>query len=537
MATLRVDFTFSGTTPANGFRLRYRARGSSGPFTVHPTAFTTSPALVFGVTAQDYEGFIDSDCGAGIFSDASPFKTNSFDCPNVINFPLSTGDQYIQVDSPINFDYVPNNNQTLDFSCKDTVTGQVIGTISAAVDPQGNILAPLLVKFSNLINGRGYEISCFHKCSQLIVTEGIEANSGAQTEWVEDTYTCEQDSVLTLDQDFTGFSSPAVVMWDDATGRLYVGDYDDPAGNVYWINPNLFGSFADIHRVTALADVYYTVQADQQYRRLYFIGQNSGGLKVFNIADHSVTTVPYGVDGSAFNRVMLKVFPTTIYVHDRGQGTITIIDRITLAVLSTINISSIPSGGTYFDSFHLFQVGAEIWVCSEFRQDGNIAVYNQSLTSLITTIALPGIATESSTRYRQSQYQDLVNGKLYVSDGGSSKLFVIDGATRTIVYNTVFTNRMGKTHGIFGFNDDPITNDLFLSFAAYNSPSDTTQQFRVYRINRTTYLMEMMYPNQAFSSLAHEIGTNHIWGTFGGQVQWSGIPGYNSDGKISKYIR
>jgi hypothetical protein len=539
MADLTVTFTLASTTPVNGYRLHYRPRNSTIPYTIHPNNFNASPAVVPGVVPQDYEGFLEADCSEGRYSTAANFLTNSFDCPEIDDFMVTTGPAFIEVSSPVVFSLVPHSNQAVKFNCIHTTGGanQVVGTVDAVIAPDGTVLSPASIRFDGVVDGDSYTIQSTMQCNATTHTVDIVANAGAQRMWVANTFACEQDKVFTLANQYTGFSSPAALIYDQASGRMYVGDYDDPSGNAYYFDPNTITGIANITRITGEApQLYYTIKTDPIYRRIYFIGKSSGGLKVLSLDTNLWSLVPYGVDGVNFNRVSLTVTESKIIAVDAGQGTLTTIDRATLAHISTVNISSIPNSGN-FTACRIFQVGNEMWVCSEFRSNGNIAVYNIGFTTQITTIILTGVAYEGSSRYRQAQYYNADTDRFYVSDAGSSKIFEVIASTKVVNNIITLTNREGKVYGVGNWIDDPITNDLYFSYSGYNSASDSQVIYRSYKQNRATFQFEEMYKGDSFSTLVQQTGTNKIWGAFAGNTFTSQLTGYLTDGKILKYNR
>jgi hypothetical protein len=74
MATLTITFDPAIPAPANGYRLKYRKKGSSDAFTTVTGA--GSPIVVNSIAGfQDFEGTLESDCGAGGFS--TPINWNT----------------------------------------------------------------------------------------------------------------------------------------------------------------------------------------------------------------------------------------------------------------------------------------------------------------------------------------------------------------------------------------------------------------------------------------------------------------------------
>lgn len=538
MANLSLDFSFS-ITPANGFRVRYRPAGSSDPYSVYPTRFFTSPAVISSLVDQDYEGFIDGDNGDGTFCDPVTFASSKYSCVGITDFNLTSTDGQITINSPITFAQRPIVNQTITVVCTDMVTNTVVGSDFIVVDQDGNLVDPIgIYTFGNLISNRNYQISLINKCNSAFHHEKQKTASDSATyAWITNTFTCEQDNVFTLLSTLTGFSSPVEIYFDAPTGRFYVGDNDNSSGNAYWFDPTVLAGPSDLHFIAGCIGTVYAVVSDPVHRRMYFVGLDIGGLKVLDIATNTFSTIPYGTEGFAFSRNFIKVLTDKIYLFDRNTGTITILDRATLAIINTKNITSIPSGTTYFDAFNMIQVGSELWITSEFRNTPTIAVYDLALTTLITTIALPGSINEFSSRYRQNDYRDEANDKVYIGDAGSSKLFVLDGASRTIVHTEVYTNRQGKLYSTHTFLDDPITGDLYMNVTCYSTSGDLTPKQRVFIMDRTTYAKLNALINQNFTSISSQSGTNKLFAVLPGTRNWEGGGVWMNDGQILKYSR
>jgi hypothetical protein len=76
MATLSVSFTLATPTPALGYLVQYRIKGSGGSYTTLSPNPTSSPAIIPGLLNDtEYEGIISSACEGGGFSTTVNFTT------------------------------------------------------------------------------------------------------------------------------------------------------------------------------------------------------------------------------------------------------------------------------------------------------------------------------------------------------------------------------------------------------------------------------------------------------------------------------
>lgn len=357
--------------------------------------------------------------------------------------------------------------------------------------------------------------------------------------WVADTYTCEQSgSVFELQKTITGMSSPLGVMYDEPTDRYYVIDADDSSGNFYWFNPTTANARSDMNYISGSIDLIYGYDFDSTYRKIYGVGYATNGLKILDIGTNTITTIAYGLNGP-FNRLVCKILDTMVYAFCVTPAVVVIVDRVTPAVNSIVNISSIPSGTTYLtDNFTMTQIGSQIWCGAAQRTNGVIGVYNVSFTTLITTITVAGTVIVSDSwgngKFWQSSFYDSDTNKYYVCDIGSNSFYVIDGTSRALVYTKHFTNLMGKKWISQGIKRDPVTNELLLNQSIFNTPSDAVQIKKMYKINPTTYATEIFYPNQSVNSLSQRTGKNELWGSDTGVFQWDG-GSYNTDGQLFKF--
>lgn len=376
---------------------------------------------------------------------------------------------------------------------------------------------------------------CLPKYKYLTIPAGTSVDTLL---WVENTFTCEQDSPLTLESTFTGFSSPFLVYPNPNTGMCYVVDSDYSVSNAYKFNPSSFTGIGSITTIPGQFEQVYSAKVDTDYNRIYITGKNTGGLKVLDMATDLYTTVSYGADGVNFNRILLFVTATKIFGYDFYANAFAEILRSDLSLIGVNTAESYPSGATYIKNSYLYEVGSEIWSVSEFRSTGTIGVYNSDFSSLITTITVAGVVGENGgANYRQSGFYDSANDKFYLSDAGSKKIFIIDGATRTVVYTITFDNTFGKSNVFCGLYIDSVTGDYFLFAQCYNSAGVDIIN-KSYKINPITYELEDFFANVHLSNLYYQPGTNFQWGADGGVSVWN-TPntGYDTDGTITKFTR
>lgn len=72
----QITINFTPCSPAEGYRVFYREVGDVS-FIEHPDTFTSSPIIfqVEGPFEQPYDGYIQSDCGGGLFGPQVPWAT------------------------------------------------------------------------------------------------------------------------------------------------------------------------------------------------------------------------------------------------------------------------------------------------------------------------------------------------------------------------------------------------------------------------------------------------------------------------------
>lgn len=528
---MNASLTWTPFSPNTGGTqtVELRVLGTT-PWTIHSTEGpSVSTKNITGLDSNKvYEFRVVSHCAFGNPVSSALKEKIEFTCPVVTivdTTPTTVQYSFSHLGGSIDrydVDIINPSNSVVSSNVHTTMSGTITGNFTGL---SANTAYTIRVKPRATGN-----ISTYYKNDCTVWSSPTIPFS---THWEINTYICEQDAVFTQQAEYTPFSSPAVIYYNSTNSMCYVGDHDNGAGNVYKFNP--VGFTGTVTPVAGMAQEAYVVKSDEQYKRLYFVGQNTSGLIVFDIDTETFATYLYGTNGVLFNRVNINIVGDRIFLQDRGDNTITILDRATLGTVGSMNISAIPSGTTYFDDYNLTAVGNEVWVSANYNGTPNIARYNMDLDTLIGTIVFPGAAIEGG-KYRGSAYYDEVNDKFYVSDGGSRKLLVIDGSTATIEHTKTFTNTQGKTYMIAGFVTDPITGKLFMNLQGYNSPSDSAKTNRVYDVDRTSYDMTMLYTAQSFGNLTQQGITNILWGTSSGLPAWEG-GAWATDGKIIKYTR
>lgn len=361
--------------------------------------------------------------------------------------------------------------------------------------------------------------------------------------WMEDTYTCEQDSPFTLADTYTGFSSPQGIFWDEITQLFYVVDVDDALGNVWTFDPDTITGFASathILGVNAPIGLFVASHAfDPVNRRIWTAGDDTGGARVLDMSSATWTLLVYGTDGStgSSRRSPVVLSSSTAYCFSASPDTIETYDLATLAPISSIPKGGIPSSATFMtQSYGVTFVGSEAWVYAGSRGDGNIAVYDSTFTTLITTIVLPSISTPGApwtpnpSLYWQSHFYDAVNNRWYVSDTGSSRIIILDTLTKGVLNNIVVSNKRGKSFAAGSFFKNELTGEIFASIQCVNAAADTANT-KLYRISgdEITYI----FPDESTTALKNRIGTNEGWGVQQNLVKPTGA--WATDGLVFKY--
>lgn len=383
------------------------------------------------------------------------------------------------------------------------------------------------------------------------VTEGLPV-------WIEDTYTCAQDTVFTEISRVTGLSSPRFSYWNESQARMYVMDQDDSGGVFWWFNPNSWNTSTDktyIAGTNTITQCYFAI-ADDQYKRLYATGlftggSTAGGLLVYDMVADNVQTIPYGYNGgSSFSRTNIFVEGNMIYCGDRNNNTFTLINRDTLTVNSTVNLNTIPgvvhNGVTkrLTGGCNLHFINNEIWCYNVGDSNSNVDIIIRYNTSLTTALGFIDVSM-----YRQlfqnnsvwgNSYYDASKNRFYGEDFATGFIFVVDPTSNTVVQSLQVTNRQGYSGFLGTFVTDPITGELYFSGAVANpvgSP-DTSQIQRTYRLNRDSLYIEQVYPNLTFTQLTRQSSTRFLFGCVPNRRPWdSPNTGWNTDGIVIKFSR
>jgi hypothetical protein len=352
--------------------------------------------------------------------------------------------------------------------------------------------------------------------------------------WVPDTQVCETEGGFDIQRTITGLSSPITSWYDTTNSRLYVVDHDDPAGNIYWLNPFTANTVADATHSTAIVDnKIYNAYIDGLNRKIYLVGANTGGLKVYDIDTNSIVTVAFGTNGD-FQRILLTVTTDYIYCND-GTTSIIRIDRNSLSILNTIAISGIASNAHFTLDVNIIEGNNKLYVLNNNNASiSTIGVYSMDLATHIGEITLPGssIWAGGFSHYWQTGFYDKTSGNLYIGDIGSSKRYIINSAN-TVIHNVTTINKQGKSNVINSWTINPITNDLMFLYTGVNSSSDASPIKRAYIEDRNTHSYTRMFENQAYTGLSQVFGTNSVAGANPGQVYWNLDPSYSTDGVIT----
>src|SRR5688572_20576032 len=286
---------------------------------------------------------------------------------------------------------IPIGNQTVHLAWK--IEGQPDSSYNAlpdaTVDPTGQIIFPFPYEFVTGTLEEDIRVRAINACNEAFVITALFDGLNPPI-WIEDTYICEQDNPVTLVTNLSNFSSPMLLMWDNPSSRYYVVDADNVSGNIWWFNPSIMSGPADQNFVVGSIAPGGQIQAadvSESLRKIFMAGPSTNGVIIYDIAANSFTTVGGGANG-AFARLLCKLVGNILYLSNSIDGTLTLIDATTNAVISTIAVGSIPgnTSNQYFNSsYTLHSVSGEVWVCAGTARNinGNIARYNSTLTTFL----------------------------------------------------------------------------------------------------------------------------------------------------------
>lgn len=352
-------------------------------------------------------------------------------------------------------------------------------------------------------------------------------------EWRAFETTCETEGLFGEVSEIDTLSSPWNVWYDDTTNRVWVADFDSQDGNVYWFNPDTATTAGDMNYSTTINDqLLYNNAIDTQYRRIYFVGRDSGGLMVYDIDTDSISIVAFGTDGSNFSRTALYVLGDRIYCN-YSTTHLYVIDRATLTILNTVLVSGVANP-THFNNgpFVMVRAGSRIYVCSSNSSIGTVGVYSLDFSTSYGEITLPSAATWTGGTYWQYQYYDSVSDRIFIHDSGSNRSHVINPNTNTVVDTYHHQNRGGKSNSVMIWQTNPITGEFLASYAGMNSPTDGSAIYRTYVQDRTTFAYTQMFEGARYNNPTWITGTDRIVATEYGLPSWAGTPGWDTDGII-----
>lgn len=516
------------------------------------TATLFGPTLinvVAGAASNPYTGLIantpylisirliDEINGFEVYSDpcTTPFTTSS----NPVIACIAATETHTETSVTATVNAIPAGITQVEFTLKNATGTTVLQGPFIVVVAAGSAART----FSTLTGATTYRVytRLFHAASStyspLCYVEFTTSNVAIPPNlvWIPLAQACIKDNQFAVVKVISGLSSPINTWFDSTQNRVYVGDWDDAAGNVFWFNHITALVAADMTHSTAVIDPeLYNNYIDSVNRRIYFVGRNSNGLIVYNIDTNTVSTVAFGTNG-AFSRMTLVVSGNNIYCNNTPTGTLVIINRTTLVVTNTISIASITDNARFgIGGFQFIVVNSEIWVAAGSGSTiGTIGVYDLTFGTHLANITLPNSAVWTDGRYWQSIFYDATSGHVFIGDFGSGYRYVINAATRLVLQSRPSFNENGKLTTIHSWSINPITNDLYCSYSAQDNSVDASPIKRMYLESRSTYQYLNMYEGVYFGELKHITGTNRLVGTDAGNPYWSGVPGRLTDGTIT----
>src|ERR1044072_122879 len=551
MASFTLNWTPIITGNVSAQRAYYRRRSTGGTYLT--TGFTPSNDLNTAATSTTKAGLLDNvvyqfllanicEEGGPTFSDSSATEMIVFSCAGDTDIETTFNSatiNYTNLPQDINFIKVTVNSMQVTLA----VTNGEASITFPGLTPDTEYTVDTV--FGAIVNGvQVYDTSI--TCTEDFETSPAPCEeptellvSGQQPNliWLEDNSVCETSGGFTIYKTITGTSSPSKAWFDTVTNRTYIADHDNPLGNVYWFDHNTATTTADFTYSTAVMDPeLYNIYIDSMYRKIYFLGRNTNGLLVYDIDSDTTSTVVFGTNG-AFNRLTLLVTNDKIYCSNKlPVNSIVIIDRATLSILDTKAISAIPNN-TRFTSggggYQLNSVGSKIYVVAGSGSNvSSIGGYDSNFNTNTANITLTGAATFDFSRFWQGGFYDSVSDQFYVSDYGSSRRYVIDASTDTVIDNRVASNKGGKSNYTATWGLNPVTNDLYMGVRLINSSVDGSPIIRTYKIDRVTHDSLDMYEGILLTSNTLISGTDKVIGLDAGLVYWA-VPntGYNTDGR------
>lgn len=563
MASFTLQWTPIITPNVTGQRAYFRQKSVGGSYLT--LGFTPSNDLSTGTNSTVRPGLLDNTIyefqvanlcidGGPTFNANGPVELIAFTCASGFSFTPQQNNIFVQLTgipadiNQVRFELTGQVPVTQNVAAGGTITHNFAGLTE-------DTEYTLNVFYGALVNGvQTFDTSA--TCTHIIATQAalcLAATGlsivGQQPNllWVEGDSSCQTEGGFAVVKTITGVSSPATSAYDKDSNRVYISDLDNATnGNVYWFNPDTATTSSDmvyssVYKETLVRNTY--IDITDTYKRIYFVGDKTGGMRVYDINSNTMLpVVSFGADDvSSFSRTDLWVLGDRIYCNF-GTVNMYIIDRATLTLLSSINTASIPTP-SHFNSGPkvMLRYGNEIWVAANnASSNGTIGIYNLALTSLIAEITLTGAIpwAAGGSKYWQNiyLYEDGINPsntRVYASDIGSSKQFLINPATKTVIGERVAVNKENKGYVDFKWHKDPVTGGLYGSYQGIDSSSYLTPINRSYVEDLGNFgtfknMFENFFIGRGISGIT---GTSKVVGTSIG-LPWSGS-GYSTDGTIT----
>ncbi len=420
-------------------------------------------------------------------------------------------------------------------------------------------------------------------CDRLRCSDWVyfRTNNNTNTVWVSDNFVCEQDTLIDVGEEYTGYSSPGIVHYYN--GFIYVMDQDSTEGFVYKFLPE---DADDLNHITTANNITYFKGSDNAMKRtttnvLYvtsldvdnnrFIGTGNayGGLVVFDIPTEKYIIPGTGIDDSTytynnnlaygsnavFSRLNTVITKDYIYASDRNSSKVHVWNKNDFTIINS-GTSLVPNtdlADVFFDGVTGVQIGNEVWFVAG-NNDKNVNNIYRFSTNLLTQpypkIPIPDcVRTLFNSRYFITMYYDNISDKVYIgtwgnlTTGNNMHIYNVSNLTNVTLIKTInFTQIKGaKKAATTSIVKDPFSNELFIAYQGTNTETssiDSSPENRLYIIDRNSNDITNVLYKPAPINLSYQPGTNPVtlWGCSTGLRSWEGGSSGN-DGKIIKYVR